>query len=391
MKAPFLIVGPVEPPIGGVSRYCRGLVDLLRREGATAILIDPAHRTGASAFLRRLFLFPVRRAMGPGTLEVARASRQHRAALVLDNHPLFWRNAAYARGVRWCVAAPYVLVLHDGAFPGFVEALGPGALRRLSRGLERLAGVVCMSDPILEAVERIAPGARAHRLDPLLMRRSGDQAALPRDLAAFFETGDPVICVSGAMDPLYGIEDLLEAFGELRRHGSRARMLILLGSFARDRATSAALALARSRFGEKAILVLADFPDGAALIARSDVYVRPSRIDSFGMALHEAMLAGVPVVAAGHPTRPEGILTYPSGDPRALASALESALAPESRSEAAALAPRVAAAVDENRRRTLDLLRTLAGVGSGALSAPGGAPARAGCGPAGVRSPSPGR
>ena len=332
-----LVLGPIEPPVGGVSRHCKSLVDLLRREGAGAVQLEP---TRAPAGWAGLFERGIKKIAGPAIgaelIPVARAVRRHRPCLVLDNQPPLWRSTAYARGARLCIRAPYALAIHDGAFPGFVDSLDEAARGRLASRLDRLSGVICMSDPILEAVERIAPGARAHRLDPLLMRRSGDQVALPGDLAAFFETGAPVICVSGAMDPLYGIEELLEAFGELRRHGSRARMLILLGSFARDRATSAALATARSRFGEKAILVLADFPDGAALIARSDVYVRPSRIDSFGMALHEAMLAGVPVVASAHPTRPEGILTYPSGDSRALASALESALAPESRSEAAA-------------------------------------------------------
>jgi glycosyltransferase involved in cell wall biosynthesis len=381
-----LVLGPIEPPVGGVSRHCRSLAELLRREGASAVQLEPTRApSGWAGLLERGIKRAAAWAVGGEMIPIARAVRRHRPCLVLDNQPPLWRNAAYARGARLCIRVPYALAIHDGAFPGFVDSMDDAARGRLASRLDRLAGVICMSDPILETVERIAPGARAHRLDPLVMNRSGPQAALPGELAAWFEARDPVICVSGALDPLYGIAELLEAFGELRQHGSRARMLVLLGSFARDRATSAALAMARSRLGENAILVLEDFPDGAALIARSDVYVRPSRVDSFGMALHEAMLAGVPVVAAGHPTRPEGVLTYPSGDSRALASALESALAPESRSEAAALAPRVGAAVDENRRRTLDLLRALAGAGDGALSARGGARVRAGCGPAGAR------
>jgi len=162
-------------------------------------------------------------------------------------------------------------------------------------------------------------------------------------------------------------------------------MVVLLGSFARERAISGALTGARARLGEGALLVLTDHPDGAAVIGRSDVYVRPSRVDSFGIGLHEAMLAGVPVVAAAHPTRPEGVLTYPPGDSRALLNAIETALAPPSRAAAAARAPRVRAMVEGNRRRTLEVLAALSGSGREALSAPGGARARAGCDPAGVR------
>jgi glycosyltransferase involved in cell wall biosynthesis len=381
-----LVLGPIEPPVGGVSRHCKSLVDLLRREGAGAVQLEPTRGpAGWAGLVERGIKKIAGRAIGAEMIPVARAVRRHRPCLVLDNQPPLWRDAAYARGTRLCIRVPYALAIHDGAFPGFVESLGDAARRRLASALERLSGVVCMSDPILEAVERIAAGARAHRLDPLVSPRSGPQGQVTGEPAAFFEAGGPVISVSGALDPLYGLEELLEAFAELRARGSRARMVVLLGSFARERATSAALAGARSRFGEKAILVLADFPDGPGLIARSDVYVRPSRVDSFGIALHEAMLAGVPVVAASHPTRPEGVLTYPPGDSGALARAIESALTPESRSDAAALAPRILAMVEGNRRRTLEVLAELANTGTGALSAPGDARVRAGCGPEGVR------
>src|SRR5439155_16824412 len=104
------------------------------------------------------------------------------------------------------------------------------------------------------------------------------------------------------------------------------------GSFAREASTAAALDEARARLGSGAILPLIDFADGASIIARSHLYVRPSRVDSFGLGLHEALLAGVPVVASGHPTRPEGVRTYPAGDARALARAIEAGLEPAARS-----------------------------------------------------------
>lgn len=359
-----LVLGPIEPPVGGVSRHCLGLLDLLRQEGADAVQVES---TRLPAGLGGLFLRGVKRAsgwaVGAETIPVARAVRRHRPRLVLDNQPHLWRDPAYARGRRLCVRAPYALAIHDGAFPGFVESLDSAARRRLGSALHDLAGVLCMSEPILAAAGRIAPGARLHRLDPLLPARRVPGAPFPGELSAYFEAEGPVISASGALDPLYGIEDLLEAFSDLRARGSRARIVLLLGSFAREPATSAALAAARSRFGGSAILALSDFPDGAAVIARSDVYVRPSRVDSFGIALHEAMLAGVPVVAAGHPTRPEGVLTYRGGDPGGLARAIERALAPEARAAAAALAPRVLDAADRNRRRTLEVVAGLAGQG----------------------------
>ena len=362
MKAPVLVVGPVEPPIGGVSRYCRSVVELLRREGTGAVQIDPDRSgTNGSEFLARTLTWPMRRALGRATLPVLRAVRRHQARLVLDNQQLLWRDPAGARGVRLLVRVPYALAIHDGAFPAFVEALGDRRRRGLSRTLEALSGTLCMSDAILEAVLRTAPRARARRLSPLVETPRGAATLLPRDLEAFFELPGPVISTSGALHPQYGIEELLAAFAELRARGSRVRAVILIGSFAEEPSTRAALAAARTRFESGAILALTDFPEGAAVIARSHVYVRPSRVDSFGMALHEALLSGVPVVASEHPTRPEGIVTYPPGDVGALARAIEGALAPAAKSAAAARVPRLRENVERNRRETLEVLTNLAG------------------------------
>ncbi len=362
LRASFLVVGPIEPPIGGVSRYCRSVVDLLRAGGMDADPLDPL-RTAADTpgLALRVLRFPLRRALGGPTLSIARAALRLGATLVLDNQQVIWRDPASARGTRLCVRVPYALVIHDGAFPGFVETLGGRARRGLSETLGRLAGVLCMSDPILATVVRTAPRARACRLSPLLTVPGEARPTLPAELEAFFATPGPVITTSGALHPQYGIEELLAAFGELRARGSQARLVLLLGSFASDRRTTAALEAARARHGSEAILALTDVADGAAIIARSRLYVRPSRVDSFGLALYEALLSGVPVVASEHPTRPEGVLTYPAGDAGALARAIEAGLAPEARSAASARTPRLRETVEKNRRETLALLAELAG------------------------------
>ena len=156
LNAPVLVLGPVEPPIGGVSRYCRSVTELLRREGTDAVHLDPGRPgTSASEFLARALTWPVRRALGASTFPVLRAVRKHKARLVLDSRQVLWRDPAEARGLRLSVRVPYALAIHDGAFPGFVEALGERRRRGLSRALEGLSAALCMSDAIVEAVARL--------------------------------------------------------------------------------------------------------------------------------------------------------------------------------------------------------------------------------------------
>jgi len=70
-------------------------------------------------------------------------------------------------------------------------------------------------------------------------------------------------------------------------------------------------------------------PDVAAWLRRADVFVHPVRWEGFGLAVLEAMLAGVPVVASDVSSLPElvgdtGILVPPD-DPSALADAVNRA------------------------------------------------------------------
>jgi glycosyltransferase involved in cell wall biosynthesis len=74
-------------------------------------------------------------------------------------------------------------------------------------------------------------------------------------------------------------------------------------------------------------------PDVAAWLRRADVFVHPARWEGFGLAVLEAMLAGLPVVASDVSSLPELVvdretgLLVPRDDPAALARAVSTALA----------------------------------------------------------------
>src|SRR5581483_1240677 len=74
-------------------------------------------------------------------------------------------------------------------------------------------------------------------------------------------------------------------------------------------------------------------PDVAAWLRRASVYIQPARWEGFGLAVLEAMICGLPVVATNVSSLPElvvdgvtGVLVPPD-DPAALAQGIERALA----------------------------------------------------------------
>jgi glycosyltransferase involved in cell wall biosynthesis len=87
------------------------------------------------------------------------------------------------------------------------------------------------------------------------------------------------------------------------------------------------------RLGDDRVHLLGRVPDVAAWLRRAELLVHPVRWEGFGLALLEAMLASLPVVATRVSSIPEIVvegdtgLLVPPDDPSALAAALNCALA----------------------------------------------------------------
>jgi glycosyltransferase involved in cell wall biosynthesis len=106
-------------------------------------------------------------------------------------------------------------------------------------------------------------------------------------------------------------------------------------------------------------------PDVGAWLRRAHVYVQPSRWEGFGLAVLEAMVSGLPVVATNVSSLPElvadgdtGVLVPPE-DPAALARGVERALAEPVLGAAGRDRARIEFSVAQMADRTAALYRTL--------------------------------
>lgn len=139
-----------------------------------------------------------------------------------------------------------------------------------------------------------------------------------------------LLCVA-TLTPRKGHALLFEALGELR---DRHWHLSCAGSLLRDVPTVTALQHQIDRLSlRKRISLLGDV-DREALeryYARADLFVLPSYLEGYGMALAEAIAHGVPVVSTTAGAIPETVpasasVLVPPGDARALTKALASVL-----------------------------------------------------------------
>lgn len=158
----------------------------------------------------------------------------------------------------------------------------------------------------------------------------GDDRAAARAMLGLPADG-LVIGAVGRLDAQKGLDALVRAFARLQAPPGAAT-LVLAGAGpeeARLRALVASLGLAGR------VVFLGHRQDVPRVLAALDVFCMPSRWEGFGLALVEAMAAGVPVVVTAVDSLPEvladaGVLVPPD-DVGALARALDDLLADPAR------------------------------------------------------------
>jgi glycosyltransferase involved in cell wall biosynthesis len=132
-----------------------------------------------------------------------------------------------------------------------------------------------------------------------------------------------------------GVDVAVRAVAQLRERVADVHLVVLGEGDERARLETLARELG------VAVHLAGRVPDVAAWLRRARVLVHPVRWEGFGLAVLEAMLAGLPVVASRVSSLPELVvdgetgLLVPPDDPAALARGIETALAEGSRLGAA--------------------------------------------------------
>src|ERR671937_1976261 len=205
-------------------------------------------------------------------------------------------------------------------------------------------------------------------VERLLARRAARVIAIT-DALARFQVEQVGIPVEKLVVIPYGLDDLPEPWGENPSETVRpdARVLLAVCRLELQKGVDVAVrALARVREREPAaelvvlgegpdrgrlealakglhvpVHLLGRVPDVGAWLRRAELLVHPVRWEGFGLAVLEAMLAGLPVVASRVSSLPElvvdgetGVLVPPD-DPDALTAGIETALAARDRLGAA--------------------------------------------------------
>jgi glycosyltransferase involved in cell wall biosynthesis len=317
-----LQIGPVPPPVeGGISAYLEGLLrsslaqqfDLLTFD----VKVPPLYRN--------------HRALRPwlsGRFAAGLDRRLRRTAPDLvhihtSDYAGFWEKAVLAALVQRR-GIPCILHLHGGSFDVFLRDLSGLRARLAARTLASARRVITTAAAWRPLLERFLPANRLAVLPNAIHVRDFSAPRPPR-------SGPEIrLLFIGMLSERKGLDDLLHAWLELRGSPLPPLRLDVVGG---DEVPGSRREFER-RFRAAGFEPSVRFHGALGAAARwrcmesADVFVLPSRHESFGIANLEAMAAGLAVISTRTGAVPEylddgvhGLLVEP-GDVAGLARAI---------------------------------------------------------------------
>jgi glycosyltransferase involved in cell wall biosynthesis len=242
---------------------------------------------------------------------VQRQLRRHHPDLVhihTAGHAGFWEKALFGAMAR-ARSVPYVMHLHGGDFDLFLQNLRPRMARFAARSLGHAAAVITTTarwGPLLQRFvprERIVVVPNAIHVDdftPVAQPRRGPSVRL---------------LFLGMVSARKGLDELAQALRELLRHGCTGFELDVAGG---EEVPGELLRL-RRLYATPGLHERVRFhgplfgADKLRLLQSADVFVLPSRNESFGIANLEAMACGLPLVSTRTGAIPDYLVDGVSG------------------------------------------------------------------------------
>ena len=299
--------------IGGSERHLLTLLPALAERGVDVRFLglddtsrgpDPFYEGLPVPFVR----VPAARDIDPRL--ALRVRRETRAADLVHTH-LVHADVYGALGARQLVSTKH----NDDPFRA-------GAFRFVERALaQRAAKVIAITEALARfQVERV--GLPADKLEVIHYGLDEVPLAWGSNAADDVPPDARVLLAVCRLEPQKGLEVAVRALPEIRKRHSKAELVVLGEGPQRAELEQLANDL------HVPVHLLGRVPDVAAWLRRADVLVHPARWEGFGLALLEAMLCSLPVVATRVSSIPEivadgetGLLVAPD-DPAALATAV---------------------------------------------------------------------
>ena len=247
-------------------------------------------------------------------MRLEQAIRQEAPDIICTHHTRGLLTG-YVAAKRHCL--PIVHHEHGGA--DYRQGIGRMAARIILPHVDR---IICNSMYTQRSIASAYPGTTeklCHVHDPVEERIARNDRSVSRQELGFGDE-DTVVGHVGGLIKQRDQATLIRAVARLREARVRAKLLMVGDGPERER-----LGRLAEESGLAGHVLFTGYRDAGEVLGAMDIYVNPCVDEGFGIAVVEAMLAGLPVVIARAGSHPELIrdgqsgFLYEAGDPEALA------------------------------------------------------------------------
>ena len=297
--------------IGGSERHLLTLLPALAERGVDVSFLGLDDPSRAPEPFYDALTVPFERLPAPRDIDPQLAVRVRRAARAADlvHTHLVHADVYGSLGARRLVSTKH----NDDPFRA-------GTFRYVERLLARRTSRIIAITQALARFQIDRVGLPADKVEVIHYGLDDLPAPWGTNPADDVPAAAPVLLAVCRLEPQKGVEVAIRALREIP-----GAHLVVLGE-GPERAEL-------ERLADERVHLLGRVPDVAAWLRRADVLVHPVRWEGFGLALLEAMLASLPVVATRVSSIPEIVvdgetgLLVPPDDPGALAEAANRVLA----------------------------------------------------------------
>ncbi len=328
LAVPIVVFGPWPPPWGGVASHILDLVSNLKRQGFSVRVLGYGD-FGATQGVRKVSVTQrgwwrtrlwLSLALRPG-----RVLHDHSGMLPYPDDQLLpaLSGIVRARRSRW------VLTLHDETLIARFTLWPRGIRRTFEEYVSQPEQLICVGTRLAEFVrQRGVPAGRVTTIPPLLPLTEDASVALPDTDQRFLSAHAPTISAVGVFEANYDLLTLVRAFHTILARHPRAGLLIIDAGFTRDPGVEREVQGMLDQLPASCYRLLRCVPRDRvrALLGASTVFVRGTRLESFGLSRVEAVLGGTPVVTTSS-GETRYMRLYPFGNIEKLAAEVLSVVA----------------------------------------------------------------
>jgi glycosyltransferase involved in cell wall biosynthesis len=307
----ILLTGSYAPPYGGASVYVKRLFDYLVREGHFCHVFD---------------MFNDIRSPGPpGVFRVGTKRHMYFKIMCSPKYDIIhinesmWKHRAMLIILARMKGSQSVLMLHS--FRDTVKTLGWLDLIMLKYVLKHVDYIISPGKNEMEAVYQWYPDRKdMEMITPFIPPEMLEaDFKLPEALEAFFTKHQTIICANGSNlnfykgADIYGLDLMVELCHLLESKHDVAVVYCLTGANDPEYLKNIHSRIDTYGLTERFYIYTEEVAFWK-VIAKSKVFIRPTRTDSFGISVAEGILLGTPTVASDVCERPQGTILFKTGD-----------------------------------------------------------------------------